>query len=134
MSIVLRGLMAMLLVAAVASCGSTNLGLEETPTRGVSDKWRGQPGHHPNGHDPSFWNTKDDKGTSSYLPNGKAPGQFPPGLPSNEKIADGKKHPGKGTSSYLSNGKAPGQFPNGLDNNEKIDHGKKLSGHGATAH
>src|SRR5687768_10843562 len=100
MSIVLRGLMAMLLVAAVASCGSTNLGLEETPTRGVSDRWRGQPGHHPNGHDPSFWNTKDGKGSSSYLANDKAPGQFPKGIGSNEKIDHGKKLPGHGATAH----------------------------------
>ena len=96
MTKVLMALIGLLLIVSVASCSSVNTGLEAEPTRGVSDKWRGQPGHHPNGHDPSFWNTKDGKGTSSYLPNGKAPGQFPNGLDSNEKIAHDKKFPGNG--------------------------------------
>jgi hypothetical protein len=92
------GLLALLSVLALlgaASCSSTNLGLDAQPTRNVSDRWRGQPGHHPNGHDPSFWNTK---GTSSYLANDKAPGQFPNGLDSNEKIDHGKKLSGKGAT------------------------------------
>src|SRR5687768_9757869 len=97
MNNVLMGLIGLLLIMSVASCSSTNTGIEAEPTRGVSDRWRGQTGHHHNGHEPSFWNTKDGKGTSSYLPNGKAPGQFPPGLPSNEKISrHDKKFPGNG--------------------------------------
>jgi hypothetical protein len=81
---------------ALASCGAT-LDSDLDTTRGASDRWRGQPGHHPNGHDPSFWNTKD-KETSSYLANDKAPGQFPNGLDSNEKIDHGKKLNGKGAT------------------------------------
>jgi hypothetical protein len=93
MNTVLRGLLGLLLIVSVASCSGASLGPD--PSRNVSDRWVGQPGHHPNGHDPSFWNTK---GGSSYLANDKAPGQFPNGLGSNEKIDHGKKLDGKGAT------------------------------------
>ena len=40
------------------------------------------------------------KGASSYLSNGKAPGQFPNGLDSNEKIDHGKKLSGHGATAH----------------------------------
>jgi hypothetical protein len=95
MNTIIRRLIGLALILTVASC-SGNMAIPDT-SRNTSDRWVGQPGHHPNGHDPSFWNTKD-KSTSSYLANDKAPGQFPNGLDSNEKIDHGKKLPGNGAT------------------------------------